>query len=217
MKFSLLQILIFMLPFQTFSMNNDTLNIIQLSTIETKELLLGACIENTASNLERILNSGISPDTTVYPLLAKCLSSGKKEHINLLLNRGATVTKSHILKSINLKDLELFGRLIRQCKNFNCNEKLLPHNNETLLHEASRNGSSEIVEKLISLGADLEAEDDFGYTPLFTAVAHKNIPVIKTLYTKGANIHKKIKSGETALSRLQTTLPELAEEILIEK
>jgi ankyrin repeat protein len=211
MKFSLLNVLFFTVSFQIFSMHERTLD--QLSASGKTDFLYGACTNSTPYDLEEALDTGISPDTTTYPLLMQCLNNGQKEHIDLLLNRGAAVTIEHIFKSIQLEDIELFGRLIHQCKNFDCNEKLSSHNNETLLHRAGHSGSPEIAEKLISLGADLEAEDDFGYTPFFTAVANKNIPVIKKLFTNGANIHKQVKSGESAFSRLQATLPDIAEEI----
>jgi ankyrin repeat protein len=55
------------------------------------------------------------------------------------------------------------------------------------------------VERLLKKGADLEAKDLNGQTPLFYAVG--NIEAVKLLLEKGANPESKDRYGRTPLSR----------------
>ncbi|MDH5744262.1 MAG: ankyrin repeat domain-containing protein [Candidatus Aminicenantes bacterium] len=64
----------------------------------------------------------------------------------------------------------------------------------TPLHLAVQNGSQEIVEFLISQGADINAKDSEGNTPLLTALAFKKTDTAKFLLSKGADV--KIKNAQ---------------------
>lgn len=59
--------------------------------------------------------------------------------------------------------------------------------NSTALHLASKfNPSTEITNALIRNGADIEAKDVLGKTPLEYAILHGNNNVVKELYDLGA-------------------------------
>ena len=71
----------------------------------------------------------------------------------------------------------------------------------TPLHQAAQAGDIDKVRILISEGADVNAKDEFGITPLHEAAqyeyGHKD--VVELLVTKGANVDAKTKQGQTAL------------------
>jgi ankyrin repeat protein len=70
--------------------------------------------------------------------------------------------------------------------------------NEELL-EASRIGDIEKVKKLLKKGADVNAKDNYGFTPLHDAAFFGRIEVVKLLIEKGANVNAKDNLGSTPL------------------
>ncbi|QDV21307.1 Ankyrin repeat protein [Gimesia panareensis] len=71
--------------------------------------------------------------------------------------------------------------------------------NTTLLHAAAYDGQLSIVQKLISLGADLNVREISGRTPLHHAANHGHINVIDALVTAGANLEARDNTGYTPL------------------
>ena len=69
----------------------------------------------------------------------------------------------------------------------------------TILHVASSKRSTNIVEKLLDKGAEIDREDLFGNTPLFYAVKAGHLNVVELLLNRGANINKIDKIGYTSL------------------
>jgi ankyrin repeat protein len=71
---------------------------------------------------------------------------------------------------------------------------------ETPLHEAVKFSQKEKVELLIAKGADIEAKDSLGMTPLHWAfIMGKNNDIIEVLIAKGANINARLNNGKTLL------------------
>jgi len=73
---------------------------------------------------------------------------------------------------------------------------------QTILHRTAdmRNGA-EIVEFLLDAGADVEAKDVEGETPLYRAVARKRAGLVKLLISKGADVNAVDNDGQTMLYR----------------
>lgn len=67
-------------------------------------------------------------------------------------------------------------------------------------HFASLNGNAEILQLLLRAGANGDAEDLSGWTPLFYAVQRGDLASIKVLVQIGANINKKDSVGATPLA-----------------
>ena len=74
------------------------------------------------------------------------------------------------------------------------------HDSWTCLHFASKNGDLEIVNVLLSKGADVEAKDSkLNSTPLNIASFYGSVPVVDALLDKGADINHQDASKNTPL------------------
>jgi len=83
------------------------------------------------------------------------------------------------------------------------------------LHLAVQNGSQEIIELLISQGADINAKDGEGNTPLITAIALKKTDTARFLLSKGADVRiKNAQEMAPLILALRYGLSELVEPIL---
>jgi ankyrin repeat protein len=69
---------------------------------------------------------------------------------------------------------------------------------QTMLHTAAAIGSAEIVKQLLAKGADRDAVDADGYTPLLRAATSGNNEAALALIAAGADSAKKDPSGKTA-------------------
>ena len=73
------------------------------------------------------------------------------------------------------------------------------YDNETPLHEATKNGHKEMVKLLILNGADKDATNKIGDTPLHLASFNGYIDIVKLLIEKGANKNTPNIAGNTPL------------------
>jgi hypothetical protein len=70
--------------------------------------------------------------------------------------------------------------------------------NEELL-DASKKGDVEKVKKLLKEGADVNAKDRFGFTPLHYTALNGHIEIVKLLIERGADVNAKTNGGWTPL------------------
>ena len=88
----------------------------------------------------------------------------------------------------------------------------------TLFVSAIRSNTRiELIEMLISAGADIDSKDKDGNTPLIHATAKKRLDAVEILLDKGANPYSKNKKGKTALDYAQDLKLEKTKQILIDR
>jgi ankyrin repeat protein len=75
----------------------------------------------------------------------------------------------------------------------------------TALHMAARRGNVEVAEMLLDSGADIEAPDSVGDTPLRRAVNCDKTDVATLLLARGADMHSKGSKGLTPSEAARTT------------
>ena len=67
---------------------------------------------------------------------------------------------------------------------------------------AATNGDAAGVQQLLQKGANIEAKDNLGWTPLIWAAYQGHTEVVNLLLEKGANLEAKGNKGQTALQSL---------------
>ncbi|MBI5037011.1 ankyrin repeat domain-containing protein [Candidatus Micrarchaeota archaeon] len=89
----------------------------------------------------------------------------------------------------------------------------------TALHEAARNGNTAEVKKLLTEGADIEAKDIFGFTPLFWAaiktLGENHAQTVQLLLKSGASTEIKSERGRTPLHEAAESGNEEAAKLLL--
>lgn len=76
-------------------------------------------------------------------------------------------------------------------------DKSINGSNMSILHYQAASGRSNAVKMLISRGADVNAQDDHGYTPLHYACRNDNPTVAEILIENGARCDLKNRNGQT--------------------
>jgi len=77
--------------------------------------------------------------------------------------------------------------------------KLYQMEKDEKLFDASIEGQLDIVKLLIKAGADINAKNEYGDTPLIVASRYNQMDIVKLLIKAGADINIKNKGGNTAL------------------
>ena len=74
---------------------------------------------------------------------------------------------------------------------------------DTALHHATRNGDLEIVQQLVSSGADVNAIADQGHFPLYCAAGHGHVETTQYLIENGADLQTRLSDGKTVTEWLR--------------
>jgi ankyrin repeat protein len=169
-----------------------------------KTPLIYACDGNRADVVELLIARGAKvnrrDDNGDTPLVS-AIYNNNIMITKMLLQAGAKVNfrnyrgKTPLMTAIAMKSPELVDILIKARAAIQ-----LERYEETALHEVARFGQIEAGEKLLKLGADLEAQDySEQATPLMYAVEVKRPEMVKFLVSKGANVNAVSYSGRSVL------------------
>ncbi len=107
--------------------------------------------------------------------------------VSLLLERGA---RHHIFSAISLGDPALIRKLIEEHPDALRRRMSRFEDGQTPLHFAIQRKRYDILDLLIELGADLEAEDHHGHTALAVAMMRRDQRAIRRLHAAGAKGNK---------------------------
>lgn len=120
------------------------------------------------------------------------VSDGNLEVVSLLLERGA---RHHIFSAISVGDLDLIQKLVEENPGALDRRMSRFEQGQAPLHFAISRNRYDILDLLIELGADLEAEDKNGQTALAVAMLCADREAMKRLHAAGAKQPKSIHSS----------------------
>lgn len=81
-----------------------------------------------------------------------------------------------------------------------------PYHKRTALHTAACANLIEVIDRFLSLGADVNARDSRGFTPLFDAARSGHLAIVQRLVDAGADIDAVSASGNTPLHAAQSLI-----------
>lgn len=157
--------------------------------------LLAAIEKNSPEMLALLLDSGISPNTTlgISPLNA-AVRRNRIEMARLLLERGADINKNclimHAVRYPDMLSLLLEGGASPLCA----------RDGSTLLHQAARDdASAPSMALLLRLGIPLDTPDKDGRSPFLLAAREGAYTALDRLAAAGADVSLRDAGGRTAL------------------
>ena len=106
-----------------------------------------------------------------------------REVVPLLLERGA---RHHVFSAIASNDLQALRALVAEDPGALARRRSRFEGGGTALHFAVEEGRHDVLDLLVELGADLEAEDDRGHTALATAMLRGDWAAVRRLHAAGA-------------------------------
>jgi Ankyrin repeats (many copies)/Ankyrin repeats (3 copies) len=116
----------------------------------------------------------------------------RRDVVTLLLARGA---RHHILSAIAVGDMDLIRRLVKDDPAALDRRRSRFEHRQTALHFAISRRRYDIVDLLIELGANLEAEDMHGETPLAFAMLRGDREAMSRLHAAGARPPKTVETA----------------------
>lgn len=179
------------IPLVEYAMEASNTNIVTLLVEK------GAIVTFDNNNEEKVLHYVIK--NGMFELLKQLINKGI--NINLKTNEGETP----LFIAVKQGQLEIVKFLCNMGVNINARTL----KNSIALHFAVSCPFSftyEITEFLINNGAEIDAENVYGYTPLQCALYDKNLKIAKLLVEKGANINRIYINTHYARQRLGGTL-----------
>jgi ankyrin repeat protein len=146
-----------------------------------------------------------SPDQNQKTPLHLALESGHVDIAKYIIEKGADInlkdkdSASPLHNAAYLGNLEIVDLLLKKGAT-SLNEGNF--RKQTPLHFASERGHPEVAARLLDAGADIEARDMVGRTPLMTTGISKNIEVAEGLIKRGADINAVVKRGPSTYTTL---------------
>jgi ankyrin repeat protein len=119
---------------------------------------------------------------------------------------ASTPAKTESVQEETLMDLIAAGKTDEVKKRFSKSDSINQKNaqGQSLLHVAALRNDADMVQFLLAMGADIEAKDNAGETPMAAALGAGCIDAVKTLATAGSNIFQANGAGETVYERART-------------
>ncbi len=118
--------------------------------------------------------------------LIKCYEC-EKEISDLASDCPSCGAPRHIIISIKKGDVEAVKKYLNAGGHINAK-----YDDGTPLNTAAFTGNEEIVELLISKGADVNGKNKIGATPLIAAIHAKQIDIVKLLVSKNADVNHEL-------------------------
>lgn len=149
-----------------------------------------------------------SPDQNHKTPLHHALASGHIDMAKYLIERGADIDLKDKDKAAPLHNAAFLGSLEVVDLLLKKGAAALNEGNfrgQTPLHFACERGHPAVVTRLLDAGADIEARDMIGRTPLMTTGMSQNMEIAKDLIERGADVNAAAKRGPVAYTTLSVT------------
>jgi hypothetical protein len=127
-----------------------------------------------------------------WATLFRAAGDNPEEVVSLLLERGA---RHHIFSAIVAGELELIQRLVEANPEMLDRRMSRFEQGQTPLHLAMNRKRHDILDLLIELGADLEAEDSHGHTALAAAMLRGDRAAMSRLHAAGAKQPERVRTS----------------------
>lgn len=176
------------------------------------DLGMTKCLEILLNSKDVDVNSRTRIRDKESTALHLAADEGNVECVDLLLSKGAdTKLKNHrgftaLHLAARSSSLECVESLLR---NGNADPNAEDYDKRTPLHAAIGKSESafDIIETLISWGANVNQKDEYGFTPLHLASLDGLSHCVETLIYHGADVTTKSKKGNSALNVITRKTP----------
>jgi ankyrin repeat protein len=183
-----------------------------------------ACVNGNAAIIEKLLKAGADANAVSSEgetALMTAARTGNVDAVKVLLAHGADVNaretwhgETALMWAVSQKHAAAARELIAKGADVNARsttnkwerqnsaeprEKWLPLGGLTVLEFAARQGCVDCVPVLVQAGADINAVDQDGITPLLSAMINGHYDVANVLIEKGANPNIADRTGRTPL------------------
>lgn len=169
--------------------------------LEGESALFAAVSKNHLKIAKYLLKQGADPNigkASTYPLYA-ATNLQNFEMMDLLIKYGANINQHEfiLLGAIRSGNIDIVERTIKLTNNVN---KKLKNLSISIFRE-SHELDHEMIELLVKLGADVNAADDFGRTPIMITInsPYGGFRNVKQLIDLGANVNVKDSDGYSTL------------------
>ncbi|XP_017544099.1 CARD- and ANK-containing Inflammasome Adaptor Protein [Pygocentrus nattereri] len=167
------------------SFKNQT-TFLHMAAVEDDSELTGILLRNGAS-------VDVQDSQRKTPLF-HAISRGNENTAAVLLQAGAQVNSGIMEAAFDLNRKSVLSLLLKNIKNTMSQNEI-----KSVLFKATKRNLDGVVAALIDSGADVNACDDLGYTPLLLATELRNVEVFKVLVSKKAQLDKRLPNQTSAL------------------
>ena len=173
---------------------------------DTYTALYRALTRGDCQMVEALIDAGADVETKPvcgFPPLLSASYDGNLSIVKMLVEAGASVraTDEYIDTCLTLAAEKGHTKTVRYLaglKDVDVNHAA--DENKTALHSAATEGRSAMVQALINAGADIEAKDDLGFSPLLHASWSGKFSAVKKLVEAGASVCATGEVSDTCLT-----------------
>ncbi len=174
------------------------------TTSGTDALTVAAAYRGTRDSLQLMLDAGAPPQapegvSTRHSPLVFASMTGDLENVRLLLKHGAEPSAEALSEAVTFGYPEVLKSLV----DAGADATITEGSGINLVHWATITNRPEVIPVLLAAKADINATDEFGYTPLMYAatVDEGNIDAATVLLKAGADRSIRNKENRTALDQ----------------